>query len=114
MKIAPTDIATIYAGFVDNELAPKAVSGLQRFMAYGSVFVAQHRATEYFANPDLVAQLKSIGVMDNDGMIDLDYTKEMASFAMQKSGGKVTVMGLILDQSDIDKLYQLGKAVARQ
>lgn len=114
MKITPADIATIYAGFVENELAPKAVSGLQRFMAYGSVFVAQHKAADFFANPDLVEQLKRIGVMDNNGMIDLDYVKEMASYAMQKSGGKVTVMGLILDQGDIDKLYQLGKAVAQQ
>ncbi|WP_288229723.1 hypothetical protein [uncultured Desulfovibrio sp.] len=114
MKIAPADIATIYAGFVENELAPKAASGLQRFAAYGSVFVAQRKATDFFGDPDRVAQLKTIGVMDNDGMIDLDYVREMASFAMQKSGGKVTAMGLILDQSDIDKLYQLGKAVAQQ
>lgn len=43
MKISPADIPAIYAGYVDSELAPKAVSSLQRFMAYGSVFVAQRK-----------------------------------------------------------------------
>lgn len=112
MKISPADIPAIYAGYVDSELAPKAASSLQRFMAYGSVFVAQRKTEAFFAEPGRRQQLTAMGVMGDDGLIDLDYLREMATFAMQQSGGKVTAWGLILDQSDIDKLYQLGKAVA--
>lgn len=112
MKILPADVATIYAAFVENEIAPKALNGLQKFAAYGSIFVVQQKAAAFFADSERIAQLEAIGVMDG-GLIDLDYLYQMASFAMQKAGGKITVMGLILDQSDMEKICQLGRSVAQ-
>ena len=112
MKLSPDQIALLYGNYVDQEIAPKASNGLQRFVAYGSVYMVQKRVQDYLSDPDRVETLKASGIMTDDGFIDGDYVREMATFAMQKSGGKVQAMGLILDQSDIDTMYSLGQSLA--
>lgn len=112
MKLTPDSIATLYGNFVDQEIAPKASGGLQRFIAYGSVYMVQKRVHDYLSDPDRVEALKSSGIMTDDGYIDGDFVKEMATFAMKKSGGKVQAMGLIFDQSDVDKAYSMGQSLA--
>lgn len=112
MKIAPSDVATLYAAFVDNEIAPKAATGVQRFLAYGSVYMVNRKVGEYLSDPRRVEQLRQAGIMDENGMIDMDYVREMATFALQKSGGKIQAMGLILDQGDIDTAYRLAQHIA--
>lgn len=112
MKITPDQIAVLYGNFVDQEIAPKATTAVQRFFAYGSVYMVQKKVHDYLSAPERVESLKQSGIMTDDGQIDLDYLREMATFAMQKSGGKVQAMGLILDQGDIDKAYVMGQALA--
>lgn len=113
MKVHPQDIGQIYAAYVDSEIGPKAQSALQKFWAYGSVYVIQKKAEEYLANPDRVSQLTAMGIMTPDGHIDMDFLKEMTSHAMDKSGGQIEAMGLILDKSDIEKVYNIGRSFAR-
>lgn len=113
MKIHPQDVSAVYAAYVDNEIAPKANSALQKFWAYGSVYVINKRAQEYLSDPERIKQLTAMGIMTPDGMIDMDFLKEMCSHAIDKSGGQIEAMGLILDQSDIEKVYNLGRSFAR-
>lgn len=113
MKIHPQDIGQIYAAYVDNEIAPKATSPLQKFWAYGSTFVVNKRAQEYLADPDRIEQLTAMGIMTPDGFIDLDFLREMSNHAIDKSGGQIQAMGLILDKSDVEKVYNLGRSFAR-
>lgn len=113
MRIHPQDVGQVYAAYVDNEIGPKAQSALQKFWAYGSVYVVQKKAEEYLSDPDRVSQLTTMGVMTPEGMIDVDFLKEMTTHAMEKSGGRIEAMGLILDQSDIDKVYNLSRSFAR-
>lgn len=113
MKIHPQDIGAIYAAFIDNEVSPKASSGVQKFMAYMSVFAVQQKAQEYVSHPKRMEQMKSMGLMDENGCIDADYLKDMASFAMKKSGGTIEAMGLLLSQSDIDTMYSLARSFAK-
>lgn len=113
LKIHPKDIGQIYAAYVDAEIAPKATSPLQKFWAYGSTFVVQRKAQEYLSDPERVKQLTAMGIMCPDGHIDMDYLRDMTRHAMQKSGGKIEAMGLILDQTDIDKIYTIGRTYAK-
>lgn len=113
LKIHPQDIGKIYAAYVDSEIGPKASSAIQKFWAYGSTFVVDRKAKEYLSEPERVSQLTNMGIMTHDGMIDLDFLKEMCSHAMDKSGGRIEAMGLILDQSDIDKVYNIGRSYMR-
>lgn len=113
MKIHPQDIGAIYAAFIDNEVSPKASSGVQKFMAYMSVFAIQKQAQDYITHPKRMEQMKSMGIMDEQGLIDADYLKEMATYAMKKSGGTIEAMGLLLSQSDIDTMYSLARSFAK-
>lgn len=113
LKVHPQDVGAIYAAYVDSEIGPKASSALQKFWAYGSTFVVQRKAQEYLSDPARVSQLTAIGIMTPDGMIDMDFLKEMCGHAMEKSGGRLEAMGLILDQSDVEKVYSISRSFAR-
>lgn len=113
LKVHPQDIGQIYASYVDSEIGPKATSPLQKFWAYGSCYIIDKKAKEYLAHPKRVEQLTLMGIMTPDGHIDMDFLKEMATHAMEKSGGRVEAMGLILDQSDVDKVYSISRTFAR-
>ena len=113
MRIHPQDIGAIYAAYVDSEIGPKAQSALQKFWAYSSAYVVDKKAKEYLSNEDRVKQLTAMGIMTPDGMIDMDFLKEMCSHAIDKSGGQIEAMGLILDKTDVDKVYNIGRSFAR-
>lgn len=113
MKVHPNDIGAIYAAYVDSEIGPKAQSALQKFWAYGSAYVVDRKAKEYLSDQERISQLTSIGIMTADGMIDFDFLRDMATHAMDKSGGKIEAMGLILDQADVEKVYNIGRSFAR-
>lgn len=113
MKVHPQDIGQIYAAYVDSEIGPKAQTALQKFWAYGSTFVVERKAQDFLSNPDRVQNLTAMGIMTNDGHINADFLREMCTHAMEKSGGKIEAMGLILDQNDIEKMYNICRSYAR-
>lgn len=112
MKISPNDVPVVLAGFIEREIAPKATSGTQRFLTYSAAYIVSNKAKEMLQRENYVKNMHEIGIMDDEGMIDLDFLKEMASYSMKQAGGKVEVMGVVLDQGDIDSAYQLGRTVA--
>lgn len=113
LKVLPKDVSSIYAAFVDSEIAPKAGSALQKFFAYSSVFVVQKRAEEFLSDPQRVSQMEAIGVMTQDGFLDMDFLHDMAIHALEKSGGSLEVMGVILDSSDVEKVHNIGRSFAQ-
>lgn len=56
--------------------------------------------------------LKFADVMDEAGMIDLDKAYALAKDAFQKSG-KVPVMGLLLDDGDVEIIHEIAKRYAQ-
>lgn len=111
MKIGIDDVPAVIGAFVDEELAPQA-HGLQKAMLYGGLFVVQRQAGNVLASPDVQNRLKMAGVMDEAGLIDIDYAYDMARFALEKTG-KVTALGITFDARDAEKLYQLAGRVAK-
>ena len=84
--------------YIEQEVASKAV-GVQKFITY-------------FALPKVIAhymvQLKDNPIMkdmfNENGDVNVDEVYNIAKQAVRKSG-QFAVYGVILDESDIDKIY---------
>lgn len=87
------------AYFIDQELASKA-TGFKKFMIYFLTPTIKHRVAEY------VHKYKSLipDVIDADDKINLDVLYNYSKAAIQRSG-QFEFMGIIFNESDIDKLY---------
>lgn len=109
MRINQTDIPAIFAQFLDVAVAPKA-SGWQKWGAYAAAFVMQNRLPQIMEQYGAV--MKMAGVLDDQGMIDLDLAHNLAAYATEKSG-KVNVAGYLVDSSDVEQIYQIAKSYAR-
>lgn len=107
MKVTVQQISEGIGRYIDNELMPK-VAGIRKWMlGVAGIYAGQMASDKIVGSSDL---LKSVGIMSEDGMIDLDkfmpYVKSMAS-----QSGPVTehisMLGdITFDASDVDKLYQ--------
>ena len=109
MRINHSDIPAIFAQYLDASIAPKA-SGWQKFGAYAAAFVGQARLPQIMEQYGPV--MKMAGVLDDQGMIDIDLALNLAAYAMEKSG-KVNVAGYLVDSSDVEQIYQIARAYAR-
>lgn len=87
--------------FVENEIANKAV-GFNKFVVCFVTPLATKKITQYvntLADNPLMAE-----IFDGDRNVNLDEVYNMAKSAVQKSG-QFTYMGMIFNETDIDKLY---------
>jgi hypothetical protein len=89
------------ANYIESEIASKAV-GFQKFATY---FVLQRiniiidKYMTALKSNELVQDL-----FDDSGKVDIDALYHMSKKAIQKSG-QITMLGVILGESDIDKIY---------
>ena len=95
--------------FVENEIAAKA-SGMTRFGAYFFLGAMQNKfngiVVDLLRNP-IVAAME---LTDVNGNIKIDEVYNAARSAMEKCGS-ISAMGIIFNQADLDKLYQLMQTV---
>jgi len=108
-KISPQDLSVAVGQYLENELAPKS-AGLQKVALYLAIPVITAKA------PELIEQFRpALGYLDaltEDGMIELDALHPRLKDAVHKAG-KVPVMGIIFDESDVDKLYAIAQPLAQ-
>lgn len=87
--------------FIEQEIASKAV-GFQKFATY-FVMPKVNKVVEQY-----MQQLKDNPIMgdtfNENGDVDIDEIYNMAKQAVRKSG-QFSLYGILLDESDIDKLY---------
>ena len=87
--------------FIEQEIASKAV-GFQKFATY-FVLPKVNKAIEHY-----MLQLKDNPIMkesfNENGDINIDEIYNMAKQAVRKSG-QFSLYGVLLSESDIDKLY---------
>ena len=89
------------SAFVEREIAVKAV-GFQKFMTYMALPFVGDAVVNYantFRENALTAKL-----FNENGEVNLDELYNMAKSAVRKSG-QFTVYGIILGETDIDKIY---------
>lgn len=87
--------------FVEREIAAKAV-GFQKFMTYMALPFVGDAVVNYantFRENAMTARL-----FNENGEVNLDEVYNMAKAAVRKSG-QFTVYGVILGETDIDKIY---------
>ena len=109
MKISTQDIPAVLSEFLDAQVAPKA-SGLQKFGAYALMFVVNNKMPEITARYTPI--MKMVGLMGDDGLIDLDYAHNMISDAMSHAG-RVNVLGYLVDAPDVESIYAIAQRHGR-
>lgn len=85
--------------FVEKEIAPKA-TGIKKFGIYFMLPTIQKTVSNYIVKiKDFVPDL-----FDENGNLKLDEFYNQAKSAVQKTG-QFEFMGIIFNETDIDKLY---------
>lgn len=108
-KLNPQNAGMVLAAYLDQEVVPKA-SGLQKVGAIIAGTVAVQKAEPLIRQ--YASTLKFADVMDEEGMIDLDKAYTLTKDAFKKSG-KIQVMGLLLDDGDIEILNGIARQYAQ-
>lgn len=89
------------SNFIDKEIGSKAV-GMQKFTVYFLLPIINNKVVNYinaFKDNEFTKDF-----FNSNGDIDLDGLYGMSKQAIQKSGS-FTIGGVILGESDIDRLY---------
>jgi hypothetical protein len=87
--------------FIENEIAKKAV-GFNKFAIYFAMPIVDKKITQYlntFSTNELTKEM-----FDENRNLDLNAVYNMAKSAVKKSG-QFSFLGIIFNESDIDKLY---------
>lgn len=105
MKLRTNKLPEIVSEFLLTRVVAKAPTSATQF-GFGFFVPYVARSAQGMAdNPTL----KSLGVVDADGAIDLDTARASANEALAKAGGKVTAYGIAFDRSDIDALFEMAQ-----
>ena len=91
-------------GFVEKEIASKA-TGFKKFGIYFMMPTIKKSVADY------LVKMKSFmpDLFDENGNVDLDQFYNLAKDAIKKSG-QFEFMGVIFNETDIDKLYSYIKS----
>lgn len=105
-----TQIELGLMNYIEAEIIAKAAP-LQKFMTGTAVALAAPKfkkmILDYTNNP----VMKTLEVVDENGMVDIDKVYTAAKEAYKKSGS-ISAFGLVFDEKDLDKLYEhIKKAV---
>lgn len=107
MFVEVSHIPTIVSEFVTTVVMPKAPTGLMKF---GIGFVSSYIRDAVAARVDqYMPTLKMLGIVTEEGKVDLDRATAAASAALEKAGGKVELSGYMVDKADIDALLEIAK-----
>ena len=94
--------------FIEKEIASKAV-GFQKFATYFVLPKIGKAIPEYINRIRDNPMAKDF--FSDNGSVDLDEVYNISKQAIQKSG-QFTIYGVILGETDIDKMYEYIKSVS--
>jgi hypothetical protein len=92
--------------FVEKEIAAKA-TGVQKFLSYFAIPIVGKTTENYLQS--FAKNPVTNSFFDGNGAVDIDALYNMAKEAVKKSG-QFTVYGVILSETDIDKIYNYIKS----
>ena len=94
--------------FIEKEIASKAV-GFQKFATYFMLPKINKAISDYIVRIKENPMAKDF--FSENGSVDLDEVYNLSKQAIQKSG-QFTVYGVILGETDIDKMYEYIKSAS--
>ncbi len=97
------------AEFIEKEIAIHA-TGLQKFGMYSLAFGIVNGQVTVIDNFLYSLDPQATTLIDNEKNIDLDGLYNMLKYAIQKSG-KTNIYGIIVDETDVEKLYAYIKKI---
>lgn len=98
MELKKIELGVI--SFIHNEIASKA-TGLMKFLIYSGTALGAGKIEKMVQQYEPL--LKSLDVVNDEG-IDLDKLYNAAKVGIKETGS-IVVSGIILDEKDLDKLY---------
>ena len=101
MKVNVQQVQRGIINFIDNELGQKAV-GINKFAIYFLLPQIPNKINTLYGTYKNNPMFKDF--FDESGNVDLDKLYNTSKEAIRKSG-QVEYMGIIFNESDIDKLY---------
>lgn len=110
MRIAPGNIAPVVSEYFDSVIMPSAMSagGLKAFTV-GFVGGLVARQT-----PSMVEQYlpmaKALGLVDSDGMLNIDLAYEEAEKALSKA--PLMIAGYRVDREDLNRIRDIARRYA--
>ncbi len=110
MKIALQDVPPLLVNHMEKNILPKA-NMYQKFVVGAAMFALSNRASAAINDPKVVSNMKMLGVLGDDGFVDMDYAREMAISALQRTGGSLPIGGYVFDAQDVEALYENAKSV---
>lgn len=108
MLVSTQQIQIGVTNFIEKEIAAKAV-GFQKFATYFMLPKINKAISEYILRIRENPMAKDF--FSDSGSVDLDEVYNLSKQAIQKSG-QFTVYGVILGETDIDKMYEYIKSAS--
>lgn len=106
MFVTSQQVSLGISNYIENEIAKKAV-GVNKFVAY-FVIPNINKSVIGFMNKAMQNEFTK-EFFDENGNIDLDELYNNAKEAIKKSG-QIEAMGIIFNETDVDKLYSYIKS----
>lgn len=108
--ISAENLGLALGNYLETELVPQS-TGLQKVGLYLAIPTLQGKAPEMLKQ--FMPALSFLDSMNDDGTICLDGLYPKIKEAVHKAG-KVPVMGIIFDETDVDKLYSIALKYAKE
>ena len=110
MFISTQVLPQIVREYVSDVVFPKAPTPTHQF-GIGFLLPYIDRMIDQKVAQALPA-LQALGVINENGKIDLDMAKSAAAQALEKAGGSVTMAGYSADKTDLDALFGIANRYA--
>lgn len=110
MKVNLEQLQIGVINYIDNEIGRKAV-GLQKVGTYFVIAAYRDKIVQLVQGLQKNPMVQVLQVFDENGNLDLDRLYNYGKEAIQKSG-QFSFMGIIFNETDIDKLYDYIKRTA--
>lgn len=107
MLVSVNSISSIVKDFIQTAVIPKAPGPLMQFgLGFMTPYIpmtVDQQLTKYLPT------LKMIGLVNENGHIDLEKAKMSAINALDQVSGKLNVFGYMIDRTDIESLYSIAQ-----
>ena len=88
-----------------------AMKSLDQFLFGFKLGIAREKAQNIIGNVVNDERMKAIGVVNEEGLIDIDAVYNAAKFSISKMNDKkIELYGFKLNEADVDKLYSYARS----
>lgn len=113
MNVSMQKIVNAVNMYIERDAMNVAVKmqGVDQFLYGFKLGLIKERASAYITNILSGEGAKMAGITNEEGHVDIDALYNAAKYSISKmSEKKIKVLGFVLDEADIDKLYNYARS----